>query len=341
MFKKCSVIVSILLIISAGNLYSQESSLDLSKEGELTKYINPESTDLLTKLEVLQQSLYTVEQQLTNLTFMQQHGNRIKFEKVFYPDYDGSITPGYVFTPVQLENGKKYPAIVVVHGGYHSCFTDAFFEFIDMAISKGYILIFPEYRGSRGYGAKHYNMIDYGGKEVDDVVAAADYLGKRSYIDSERIGIFGRSHGGMITLLAIERYPKKFKAAVDLVGLVDFIAYMSYKPQYRRDDVAEQPGFEGKLPFENLNAYMNVSPINFVDKIETPVLVHATTGDKIVPVQLHALRLIDALKANNKTFEYKIYENAPGGHIFNQGDSEETKDSYKKIFEFLGKYLNP
>jgi dipeptidyl aminopeptidase/acylaminoacyl peptidase len=144
----------------------------------------------------------------------------------------------------------------------------------------------------------------------------------------------------MIILLAIERAPKKFRAAVDVVGLTDFVAYMSYKPEYRRQDVAKTPRFSG-TPFENLPAYIEASPLAHVDKIETPLLILATTFDRTVPVQLHTERLIDALKARGKEFEAKIYDRAPGGHGFSQGDTEPARDSADRIFAFLKKHLEP
>ncbi len=310
------------------------------REGELQTFINPEAKDLDTKIELLQQTLYEVDQKLTNLTFMQRYGDRIRMEPVMFPNPDHGLTPGYIFTPILLEKGKRYPGLVAVHGGYHFSFGEEFFGYVVRAVAEGYVVIFPEYRGSRGYGAEHYKAQDYGGKDVDDVLAAADCLGARAYVDPERLGIVGRSRGGMITLLAIERAPRKFRAAVDVVGIADLVAYMSYKPDYRRQDLAKTPRFGG-TPAENLPAYIEASPITHVDRIETPLLVHATTFDRTVPVQLHTERLIDALKARGRKFEAKIYDRAPGGHGFSQGDSEQARDSIVRIFTFLAEHLKP
>jgi dipeptidyl aminopeptidase/acylaminoacyl peptidase len=319
-------------------VWAQEASKGGRREGDLQTFINPEATDLNAKLEVLQQSLYEVNQKLTNLTFMQRYGERIRMERVMYPNSDHGLTPGYVFTPARAEKEKRYPGLVAVHGGYHFSLDEEFFGFIERAVAEGYVLIFPEYRGSRGYGAEHYKAQDYGGKDVTDVLDAADYLVSRPAVDPARLGIMGRSRGAMIALLAIERSPKKFRAAVDVVGITDFVAYMSYKPEYRRQDVAKTPRFGG-MPFENLPAYMEASPLTHVDKIETPLLIHATTFDRTVPVQLHTERLIDALKARGKDFEAKIYDRAPGGHGFSQGDTEPSRDSANRIFAFLAKHL--
>jgi dipeptidyl aminopeptidase/acylaminoacyl peptidase len=320
--------------------WAQDSPKGGRREGELQDFINPEATDLNIKLEVLQQALYEVNQKLTNLTFLQRYGDRVRMERVMYPNSDHGLTPGYVFSPARAENERRLPGLVAVHGGYHFSLDEEFFGFIERAVAEGYVVMFPEYRGSRGYGAEHYKAQDYGGKDVDDVLDAADYLASRAGVEPGRLGIVGRSRGGMIALLAIERAPKKFRAAVDVVGITDFVAYMSYKPEYRRQDVAKAPRFGG-TPFENLPAYLAASPLTQVDKIETPLLVHATTFDRTVPVQLHTERLIDALKARGKDFEAKIYDRAPGGHGFSQGDSEAARDSADRIFTFLARHLKP
>jgi dipeptidyl aminopeptidase/acylaminoacyl peptidase len=325
-------------LLTVSLVWAQDAPKGGRREGDLQTFINPEASDLNTKLEVLQQALFEVNQKLTNLTFMQRYGDRIRMDRVMYPNSEHGLTPGYVFTPVRAEREKRYPGLVAVHGGYHFSLDEEFFGFIERAVSEGYAVIFPEYRGSRGYGAEHYKAQDYGGKDVDDVLDAADYLASRAGVDPARLAIMGRSRGGMIALLAIERSPKKFRAAVDVVGITDFVAYMSYKPEYRRQDVAKTARFGG-TPFENLPAYLDASPLTHVDRIETPLLILATTHDRTVPVQLHTERLIDALKARGKTFEAKIYDRAPGGHGFSQGDSEPGRDSADRIFAFLAKHL--
>jgi len=311
------------------------------QEGTLDKYLNPDAEDVGTKLDVLTQALYEQEQRVVTLTFMQEFGERVRLKRVAFASADRTLIPGYVFTPRKLETGRKYPGIVMVHGGFHERFDWRWFQLIDLAVAKGYVVIFPEYRGSRGYGANHY-VNDYGVTDTADVLAAAQYLGEQAFADATRLGILGQSRGGMALLLAIENEPSRFRAAVDIVGLTDFVAYMAYKPEYRRKEVAkESPSFKGKLPNENLAAYMEVSPINHVEKITTPLLVLATRGDQIAPFDLHTGRLLDVLKAKGKVFEAKIYDAAPGGHIFMDGDTPEQRDALQRSFDFLGRYLKP
>lgn len=313
----------------------------VGKEGDLDKYINRDSDDLATKIDVITHALYEEEQHVLTLTFIQQHGDRVKLKRIAYASADGTLIPAYVFTPVKPESGKKYPAIVMLHGGFHERFDWRWFQLIDLAVAKGYVVIFPEYRGSRGYGENHYAN-NYGVTDTADALGAAHYFAGQDYVDGAHIGILGQSRGGMVTLLAIEKEPKLFAAAIDIVGLTDFVAYMAYKPEYRRQEVARESAyFKGKLPNENLAAYMDVSPINHVDQIQTPLLVLATKGDKIAPYDLHTGRLLDVLKAKGKVFESKTYDNAPGGHIFMDGDTPEQRDALQRCFDFLGKYLRP
>jgi dipeptidyl aminopeptidase/acylaminoacyl peptidase len=329
--------MAVIVLYSRSVAYAQEKPPAVV-EGKLDKFINPDAEDTATKLEVLQQAIYQEQQTATLLLFTNQYGHRIRTETVQYPSVDGPLIPGYIFTSTNLDRNKKNPAAVIVHGGFHDCFNWQFFNMIDAVVSAGYVVFFPEYRGSRGYGESHYKN-DYGVTDVADVLSGADYLSQQSYVDANRLGIIGHSRGGMVTLLAIERAPRKFKVAVDIAGLTDFLAYMAYKPDYRRSEVAKEEHFKGKLPFENLAAYLDVSPLNNVDAIQSPLLVMATTGDNIVPLSLHSGRLVDALKARAKVYDYHVYEKAPGGHVFIFGNSEEQRDCFRRANAWLDKYL--
>ena len=307
------------------------------KDGALTSYINLDAKDTETKLEIIQHEVFAAQQQNVRIEFMLKHGATTTMDFVAYPS-GHDLIPGYVFAANNLDRSVRHPAVVILHGGFHERLNVEWFPLIVELTRRGYVVVFPEYRGSRGYGANLY-VNDYGVTDTADALAAARYVAAKPYVDPARLAIIGESRGGMVTLLAIEQEPDLFKAAVDVVGLTDFVAYMAYKPEYRRQEVArESASFGGKLPNENLAAYMAVSPLNGVDKIKTPLLVMASTGDTIAPLQLHSGRLIDVLKARGKVFEAKIYDNAPGGHIFLHGDQPQRDDAYQRIFAWLEKY---
>ncbi|MGH6693935.1 alpha/beta hydrolase family protein [Sphingopyxis sp.] len=333
--------VAIALLLASATTAAAAPPAKAPREGELSTHVNLDARDSETKLEIIQHELFAAQQQAVRIEFMLRYGDAVTMDYIYYPS-GSDLIPGYVFRakdgPTKATVGRM-PAIVLVHGGFHERLSPQWFKMIAELVAGGYLVMFPEYRGSRGYGENHYQN-DYGVTDTADVLAASDYLTRRPDVDADRLAIIGESRGGMVTLLAIEQEPKRFKAAVDIVGLTDFVAYMAYKPEYRRQEVARQsPSLGGKLPNENLAAYMAISPINAVDRIETPLLVLATTGDKIAPLTLHTGRLLDALKARDKVYDSKIYENAPGGHVFMHGDQPERADAMARIFAWLGRYI--
>lgn len=336
---RTSAVVLLALLASAPlRSEAQAAPPDGRRSDELQTFINPDAKDTQTKLDLLQHTLYEVNQKLVAVTFDQRYGDRIRMERVMVPNVDADLIPTWVFTPKPMPSGRKYPAIVAVHGGFHYSLDEEFFGFIERFVREGYVVMFPEYRGSRGYGKEWYDAQEYGAGDVDDVISAAQHIARKPYVDGDRLGIVGRSRGGMVTLLAIEQQPKLFKAAVDVVGLADFLMYMAYKPEYRRQEVAKEPNFKG-MPFDNLQAYIDSSPIMHVAKIEAPLLIHATTHDRTVPHTLHSERLVEALKAHGKKYEYKLYERAPGGHGYSEGDSPEAIDSLNRIVAFMDGHL--
>jgi dipeptidyl aminopeptidase/acylaminoacyl peptidase len=321
-----------------GPSWAAEAPGKASPSGQsLAVFPDPEPKGIEASLSQLQQALYVNEQKTIALQFELENACCVHMQFVNYAS-GHDLIPGYVFTPAHMAASKRYPAVVVLHGGFHMHLDVEFFPLIQGLVDHGYVVMFPEYRGSQGYGPEIYAN-DYGHTDVADTLAAGRYIASKSFVDPARIGIFGESRGGMVALLAIEQAPKQFKVAVDVVGLADFIAYMSYKPEYRRQEVASEKGFGGKMPFDDLKEYMDVSPVNHVDRIQSPLLVLATTGDEIAPLELHSGRLIQLLKADHKVFDSKIYDNAPGGHVFLHGDTPERADAYRRIFDWLGRYL--
>ena len=336
----CAALVSITIPPCIGVCAPKAAEAAKPHEGALDTSVDTESMDASVRLKAMEQEQYGIEEYLYLVLFNQQYNGRIAAERVTIPTVDAGTEPAYVFSPKAPQRGPA-AGLVMVHGSYHGSLDPMIFGFIAAAVDHGYTVIFPEYRGSRGYGQTQYDAIDFGGKEVDDVIAAADYLLSTRAIPKNKLAIYGRSKGGMIVLLAIERFPAVFAAAVDVVGIADMVAYMAYKPGFRGNDIAKQPRFGGKTIAQDAGPYIDVSPLNHVEDIQTPLLVHATSGDKTAPVQLHSGRLIELLKAHNKVFESKIYDNAPGGHVFSEVDSPDARDSQDRIFEFLAKYTHP
>ncbi len=205
-------------------------------------------------------------------------------------------------------------------------------------IDQGYSVIAPDYRGSSGYGQGFNNEIDYGGREVDDVFQARQWmLETYGFFDPKRVGMIGWSHGGFITLMNILEHPDAYAVAYAGVPVSDLVLRLGYQnDQYRA--LYSAPYHIGRAVRDDIKEYERRSPITYVSKLQTPLLIHTNTNDEDVNV-LEVERLITAFKAEGKQFEYKIYQDAPGGHMFNRLDNDLARQSRKEIYQFLAKYL--
>jgi dipeptidyl aminopeptidase/acylaminoacyl peptidase len=250
------------------------------------------------------------------------------------------IVAAYTFLPKKFKT-EKLPLLVLVHGGVHSDVKpDGDARVVRELIDQGYAIIAPDYRGSTGYGRDYWQLIDYGGQENDDVLAGKKWmLENHPNLDPERVGILGWSHGGMIALMNIFEHPQDYKAAYAGVPVSDLIARMGYKDQGYRD-LFSAPYHLGKTAADNVAEYRRRSPAWNAEKLQTPLLIHTTTNDEDVNV-LEVEHLIKSLKAAGKSFEHKIYTNAPGAHAFNRLDTKLAQDSRQEIYRFLAKYLKP
>jgi dipeptidyl aminopeptidase/acylaminoacyl peptidase len=251
------------------------------------------------------------------------------------------IIHAMTFVPKNLDRSHKQPLIVFAHQGIHSDFGhDYEFGVVRALVQQGYSVIGPDYRGSTGYGAGFYNEIDYGGLEVEDVFQARAWmLENYSFLDEKRVGMIGRSHGGMITLMNILLHPDAYAAAYAGVPVTDLVLRLGYHdPSYQA--IFSAPQHIGKTVQQDVQEYLKRSPITYVDKLQTPLLIHGNTNDEDVNV-IEVQRFVTALKAAGKKFDYKIYDDAPGGHEFGRLDTRIAQQSRKEVYGFLAKYLKP
>ncbi|PLX23899.1 MAG: S9 family peptidase, partial [Marinilabiliales bacterium] len=208
-------------------------------------------------------------------------------------------------------------------------------------IAQQYIVVAAEYRGSTGYGKGHYEKIDYGGLETEDVNASRQFMiDNYEIVDGNRVGIIGWSHGGMITLHNIFDHPKDYKVAFAGVPVSDIISRMGYQTQDYRDLYSADYHI-GKTAYEDVEEYKTRSPAWNTHKFQnTPLLIHTNTNDDDVNV-LEVEHLIKSLKADNKKFDYEIFQDIPGGHSFDRMDTKHAREVRVKIYKFLAQYLNP
>jgi len=307
-------------------------------------------------IESLQHELAVVNRRIDDIMFFHRVGDIADIDIVSFtgpprryepnPTAQGAGNPltisAYVFIPKSLDRSKEQPLIVYPHGGVHSNFGTGTTNRLREMLEQGYTIVAPEYRGSTGYGAGFYRAIDYGGLEIEDTYAARNFmLENYDFLDASRVGIVGWSHGGLHALMNIFEHPDAYAVAYAGVPVSDLIARMGYKTEGYRDLYSAEYHI-GKTAYEDVEEYRRRSPSWNAHKYDgTPLLIHTNTNDADVNV-LEVERLIQALKAEGKTgFQYKIYEDAPGGHGFNRLDTQLARESRREIWAFLARYLRP
>ena len=280
--------------------------------------------------------------QLTDLSFHSQLGREMVVRKVQYAGADDMIIPAYLFAPRDTAAARAHPVVIMVHGGVHGDFDDLYVPQVRSLVARGYVVVAPEYRGSTGYGRAHYDAIDYGGKEVEDAVAAVDYLARLvPYADTARVGIMGWSHGGFITLHAIFRRPELFRVAVAHVPVADLPSRIRSHSAGYQQIFARQPGFGGTLA-EKPENYIQRSPVAHVRKLRTPLLVHAASNDDDVFIEEnHNLRdsMVAAGMDRQGLYTYREWQDPPGGHAFSRVDTPQARESWAETVAFLDRYL--
>jgi dipeptidyl aminopeptidase/acylaminoacyl peptidase len=279
----------------------------------------------------------------------------IDFKTVKYRSNVGDLdVPAYLFQPIEKRGPKGHAALVWVHGGVHGNWGITMFPFVKEAVARGYVVITPDYRGSIGYGEAYHQAIDYGGKEVEDVISAVDYLKTLPHVDPARIGIMGWSHGGYITLLSVFREKHPFAAGAAIVPVTNLVFRLSYKGPGYQWDFSTQKEVQG-LPFEKREIYIQRSPLYHVDKLRVPLLVHVATNDLDVNY-VEDQQIVDALRSRKPDLaETKTYVDPPrwggsGGHAFSRRvdpntlqrvESPDQIDSWNRTWTFFEWVLRP
>ena len=277
------------------------------------------------------------------------------FQKITYKSgVDGMTIPAYLFQPLNKRGPRGHAAMVWVHGGVHGDWGTIYFPFVKEAIERGYVIIAPEYRGSTGYGAEHYLAIDYGGKEVDDVASAVDYLKALPHVDQDRIGVMGWSHGGFIAAHLVFREQHPFKGAAAIVPVTNLVFRLGFKGPRYAWNFSTQRGILG-MPHEKRDEYIKRSPLYHVDKLKVPILVHVATNDEDVDFE-EDQQMVDALRSRKPDLaETKVYVDPHAwggsvGHAFSRRVDPETLqrvdspaqiDSWNRTWTFFEWILRP
>ncbi len=226
---------------------------------------------------------------------------------------NGDMVEGILELPPDFKPGQKVPLVVDIHGGpttaYHFERTFDWFSGRTILPARGYAVLFPNYRGSTGYGDKF--VTDLLGKEndweVEDILKGVDHLIEKGIADPKRLAVMGWSNGGYLTNCCITQ-TNRFKAAISGAGIID--ALMEFGAN---DEPAYSIVFKRGFPWSADNTYAKASPSWQLDKIKTPTLIHVGGADERCP-PVHSKTLYRVLKEYNQVpTELLVYPGEPHG----------------------------
>lgn len=250
---------------------------------------------------------------------------------------DRKPVPATLIVAKHLDRSRKHPAIVWIHGsgldqnylGWHPDSYRMYYAMHQYLAQQGYVILTPDMRGSYGYGRDWAvgTYRDVGGAEYMDVAAGADYLKTLDYVDPDRIGVWGLSYGGFLTLQAVTVTPTLFRCAIDVAGVTD----------WDTQSVTLGPGriyARMGTPVENPADFNRAAPVKHMDKLGRPLMVMHGTNDTNVTFR-ESLTLIDTLLKLGKNFEMAFY---PGEiHFFRR--AHVLHDAWRRVEAFFDRHL--
>jgi len=254
---------------------------------------------------------------------------------VHYPSRDGKwAISAFLYVPRNMQRNGQNAAIVYIHGGPKSQSLDSFNRFIQHIVNQGYMVIAPNYRGGTGYGKafEDANLFDMGGGDLQDVLAAADFLKATGYPDPKKLIAMGGSYGGYLTMMAVTKAPEVWAAGVPIVPFVNWFTEIENEdPVLQQSDLATMGD-----PKKNPDFFRDRSPFFFVDQVKAPLLLLAGGHDPRCPKE-ETIQVADAIKKRGGVADYKIYDNE--GHGFARVENQ--IDAYQRVTDFLKAHVPP
>lgn len=213
-------------------------------------------------------------------------------QDIWYRSFDGRRIHALVQLPPDFDAKKKYPLILNIHGGPHAAYGYTFFHEMQWMAARGYVVLYPNPRGSTTYGEEFANVIQYRypGDDFRDLMAGVDELIRRGWVDDKRMGVTGGSGGGLLTNWTIGQ-TNRFAAAVSQRDISDWSAWW-----YSADFTLFQPAWFRKPPFEDPKEYTDRSPMKFINNVKTPTMFILGDVDSRTPAESGGDQIFRALK---------------------------------------------
>lgn len=277
-----------------------------------------------------------LKQLTSSLTKEVDQNDLVDAEIVRFKSFDGQEIPAIYYKPHNASAAKKVPALVWVHGGPGGQSMAGYSNSIQYLVNHGYAILAVNNRGSSGYGKVFYKMDNqnHGDKDLKDCVWGKRWLAQQEYIDSTKIGIYGGSYGGFMSLAGIIQYPNEFAVGVDLFGVANWMRTLKSIPPYW-ESFRKALFTEMGDPFTADSVRLkNISPLYNTDKIKTPLLVLQGTNDPRV-LQIESDEIVAGAKKNGTAVEYVLFPDEGHGFVKKENQMKASGETLK----FLNKYL--
>jgi dipeptidyl aminopeptidase/acylaminoacyl peptidase len=252
--------------------------------------------------------------------------------EVSYRSFDGLYIQGFLYLPPGMKAVTKYPALVQVHGGGTNAYLRTQNLLEHYLASKGYVVMAINYRGGSGFGREFQDIgvNDWATGQAHDAAAAADFMRSLPYVTG-KVGIYGYSYGGIMSMATIARHPDKFDAAVPMAGIYDFADALTNAD--RLGKIFTQTGHGGP-PEKRKDVYARSSTLARLQNVKTPLLIMHGEADVRAPFRQYELA-VEILKQHGKTFESKSYPGEPHGFR----NPANRIDMYQRLEAFLDRHL--
>lgn len=213
-------------------------------------------------------------------------------EMIWYKSFDGRPIQAWIQRPPDYDPAKKYPLILDIHGGPHAAYGYTFDHEFQWMAARGYVVLYPNPRGSTTYGQDFGNIIQYNypGDDFKDLMAGVDEVIRRGSVDPDRMGVTGGSGGGVLTNWTIG-HTTRFKAAVSQRSIADWRDFW-----YTADFTLFQPTWFRAAPWQDEADFKARSPITYIDKITTPLMLIEGEADFRTPPGAGGEQMFRALK---------------------------------------------
>jgi len=255
-------------------------------------------------------------------------------EDFWYTSFDGRKIETWIMKPVGFAPGKKYPLILNIHGGPHTAYGYIFFHEMQLLAARGYVVVYPNPRGSTTYGQEFGNIIQYKypGDDYKDLMVAVDSVIRRGYVDATKLGVTGGSGGGLLTDWTVS-HTHRFAAAVSQRDVADWLGFW-----YTADFTLFQPSWFRSTPFRDPQEFLARSPVRYADSVTTPLLFILGDADLRTPPTQGGEAMFRALKFLRRT---TVQVRFPGEshELSRSGKPVHRVERLQHILNWFDKYL--